>query len=147
MKLKPLKMVVCVCFLLTSACGGVNCPAEDVELEGTAWMLTSMNGETPPDYKAEGIPASQISIKFEKEYVTGHGGCNGYVRQYDLSGSQIEIGQNSFQFVACEDIVMKWENKFQRALGRVSCVQVWGDELLLTGWQIELIFWRRPDTP
>ena len=134
------KLILCICAILLSACGFSNCPTEEVKLEGTRWMLTSLNGESPPSWKEEKIAASQITIEFEKEYVSGHGGCNGYVRQYELLGSKIEIGENSFQFVGCEDIVMKWENAYQRALGRVSCVQANGDELILTGWNTELIF-------
>ena len=55
---------------LAAGCGASEEPRA-AGLPGTRWVLTSLVG-------AEPIAGSEITLRFERAYLAGHMGCNGY---------------------------------------------------------------------
>jgi heat shock protein HslJ len=55
---------------LAAGCGVKEKP-HAASLVGTEWIVTSLMGEEP-------IAGSEITLRFEKAYLTGHMGCNRY---------------------------------------------------------------------
>ena len=66
-----LVLVLLIASLALAAGCGVKEEPHAASLVGTEWILTSLMGEEP-------IAGSEITLRFEKEYLTGHMGCNGY---------------------------------------------------------------------
>jgi heat shock protein HslJ len=64
---------------LLPACGT---PDETVDLEGSEWVLTSLNGETPLQGPLITPQGTQITLAFEDGVAGGFGGCNAYGGPY-----------------------------------------------------------------
>lgn len=65
-----------------------------VELDGTAWVLTAIQGSPP-------VADSNVTLKFEQGSASGSGGCNQYRAEYTTSGSKLEFGLTSSTKRAC----------------------------------------------
>jgi heat shock protein HslJ len=58
--------------------------AETPPLEGTAWVLAELPGRT--------LPAGAVAtLRFDRERVTGHDGCNPFAVPYKAEGGTIEV--------------------------------------------------------
>ena len=63
--------------VLLIGCGQAGAPTS---LEGTSWVLTSLNGSSP-------IAGSEITLAFQGGQGTGSAGCNSYFGSYTVEGA------------------------------------------------------------
>ena len=94
-------------------------------LEGTQWLLVSLEGETP---LASTAPPS---VEFSADEISGSTGCNHYFGAYDVSGSEITIRDVASTEMACMDPegVMDQEQAFLAALRETTGYNLAGDRL------------------
>ncbi|MEZ4503733.1 MAG: META domain-containing protein [Dehalococcoidia bacterium] len=109
------------------AFGLVGCEGDDgdaVSLDGTSWVLESMDGEPVLD-------GSEITVSFTASEVSGSGGCNLYGGMYELDGDEITIGDElTATLRACvEEERMTQESAYLRALASAQGVRLEGDVL------------------
>jgi len=97
-------IVAVVMFLsLLTACGEIN-PRD--ALNGTAWVLTSIDN-TPP------LKGTKLTVKFTKGQIGGSSGCNSYGGSYEIKGVKISTGPIVMTMMACVDPgVMEQEQTF-----------------------------------
>ncbi|HEY7921740.1 MAG TPA: META domain-containing protein [Vicinamibacteria bacterium] len=70
--------------LVAWATAAVAGAAETPPLEGTAWVLAELPGRT--------LPAGAVAtLRFDRERVTGHDGCNPFAVPYKAEGGTIEV--------------------------------------------------------
>jgi heat shock protein HslJ len=70
-------MIAVLIIILLSACAGDS--SGEAQLEGTSWVLTALNGESPAYYTG-----TRPYIKFEDGRIFGSSGCNGYAGCYNV---------------------------------------------------------------
>ena len=120
----------------------VACGAQPVQLSGTSWVLSSLDGSTQLGAVAGG---NDITIEFDAAgRAGGNGGCNGYGADYTLTGNGgIEFGPAVSTMMYCEpDLVMQNESALLSALAEITNFQVVGNTLTLTGGGHTLVFTR-----
>jgi heat shock protein HslJ len=91
-------------------------------LDGTEWVLTSLNG---------GSPIGSITLAFADGEVSGTGGCNHYFGGYDQSGNTISLPMIGMTEMACMEPVgiMDQESEYLGVLSRVNTFSVDGSQL------------------
>jgi heat shock protein HslJ len=138
-------------FGLTLACLLVACagPTESATPEpigdpaGT-WQLVSgaSNGADLP------IPAQHpITLILEPTSMGGSAACNSYGAEFSLTPEGISIGLIDQTLRGCDAAVQAAETAYLSALRTVTRIGIDGDELLLTGPDVELRFVRLPEPP
>lgn len=80
--MRNLKIILFVTVLILSACSVDLLPKETPNLDGTAWVLVKINGESP-------IDTATVTLSFDGQTVNGNGGCNQYGGDvsYSLEGN------------------------------------------------------------
>ena len=107
-----------------AACGSDD-GAESIDLTGTTWVLTELDGEPLPD----GVT---VDLTFDGERVAGSSGCNQY-----SSAATFEDGAVSVEpaiastMMACEQPAMDVEMAYLTALAEVTNYTVEGTTLVL----------------
>jgi heat shock protein HslJ len=102
-----------------AAAGGQNA------LEGTSWILASIDGLAP-------VPGSTITAAFDVNgQVGGSSGCNSYSASYLTEGDSLTIGRAVGTLMACEEPVMQQESKYLEALSATASYAISGDALTL----------------
>lgn len=85
-------------------------PAESPPLEGTAWILSSLGGRTPPT-------GATATAQFEGGRVQGTNGCNRYTAPVVIQGAKVEISPRAATTnMACPPEIMKLADAFMTAL-------------------------------
>ena len=97
------------------------------ELDGTSWVLTTLNGEAPLD-------GTNLTLAFDFEWATGEGGCNGVGGAYMV----VEPGTVVFAGVGHTDIgcvepegIMEQESAYFDTLHQVAGYVLTDDSLQL----------------
>lgn len=116
--------------LLTLALSGA-APATP-PLEQTTWTLTQF----APQATASRLPTLQIS----GSRVSGFAGCNQYQATYKRTANRVSITKILLTRRACEPALMKAENDFVKALGKVTHYRRTGQTLALYGGKGRLVF-------
>jgi len=94
-------------------------------LEGTSWILTTLNG-------AEPLPDTTITASFEAgANLTGTDGCNRYGARYQVNGDQITITPGMSTMMACPEPIMKQATDYMAALESATNYQIQDDTLQL----------------
>jgi heat shock protein HslJ len=65
-------------------------------LEGTQWVLVTLEGEPP-------LAGTALSAEFSADEIRGSTGCNHYFGTYKASGSNITIGDLAQTEMYCAD--------------------------------------------
>lgn len=113
--------------MLLSACAGAgqsggqgNAPA----LNGTKWVLATMNGEKP-------IEGSTITLDFEADKYGGRSGCNSYGGDYSVgSDGKLTVGPGVMTEMACDPAaIMQQETAYLNLLPQAASAQINGDQL------------------
>lgn len=133
-------LIALVLAAVLTACGG---PGEPVEppsggnrseptnegatLEGTEWVLTSLDGNSP-------VEGSTITLAFHNEdEISGNGGCNNYFTRYGASGDGfITISQGIERTKWGCDVpegVLQQEDAYFEALANAATYRVMNDRL------------------
>lgn len=123
--------------LLTLALSGA-APATP-PLEKTTWTLTQLG--TAATSASSKAPTLQIS----GSKVSGFAGCNQYQATYKRTANRVSITKVVLTRRACEPALMKAENDFVQALGKVTTYRRTGQTLALYGGKTRLVF--RADAP
>ncbi len=130
-------MVLVALVTMLTACGT---PDEAVDLEGSEWVLSSVNGETP-------LQGTQITLAFEDGVAGGFGGCNAYGGQYTRDGADLSIDEIASTAQAClePEGVMEQEAAYMDTLSRVASYQVADGrlELLDDAGEVRLVYTRQ----
>ena len=97
----------------------------NIKLDGTSWVLTSLNGQAV-------LSSTQVTINFVKDVVNGSDGCNNYSSTYTLKGSQFKIdGRIIGTMMACQDPIMKQATAYHAAMQEATSAKVDGQQLTL----------------
>jgi heat shock protein HslJ len=112
-------------FLLVTACSAVSPTADRPELNGTAWILTALPGQSA-------VAGSTPTLRFEGGRVSGTDGCNRYSAPYTVKGATIEVGpKGASTQMACPPEVMNQANAFMSALTQARGYRVTAGKLEL----------------
>jgi heat shock protein HslJ len=134
-----MKWILMSVVLLLAACVPVTGsePAQpEINLEGTRWMLESING-TPV------VPGSEVTLQFDADnQAGGHGGCNSYGGAYTLTNSSIEFENLAQTLMAClDEDLNQQESTYTNALNNAQTVSLENDRLTITynGGQLNFV--------
>jgi heat shock protein HslJ/LysM repeat protein len=95
-------------------------------LEGTSWILTTLNGSEP-------LPETSITASFEQDGVlSGSDGCNRYNAAYQIAGDQLTITPGAGTMMACPEPIMKQATDYIAALASATAYQMQADTLALS---------------
>jgi heat shock protein HslJ len=87
-------------------------------LEGSQWILTSLN-------RAEPLPDTTITASFEADGVlSGTDGCNRYGAKYQVDGDQITVSPGMGTMMACPEPIMKQATDYMIALESAATYQI-----------------------
>lgn len=114
--------------LIMSACGPLDRPVPGPELVDTQWQLISY-GE--PDTETQVIEGTEVTLQFgEDGQAGGHGGCNTFGAQYEISNDQISFTEIVSTQIACpEEGVMDQEAAYFEALRSAETINLINDQL------------------
>ncbi len=143
-----LMMVLAACGAAADPTSTVPAPTDTTApaaLEGSDWLLTSLDGRAP-------LPDTNITLKFQEGQATGHAGCNSYGGAYGVEGGRLTIAQVAMTLMMCVEPpgVMEQEMAYLEALqGEGLAYQLAGDRLQITNPTNgrTLLFNRKPEFP
>ncbi len=115
-------LAVSLMAFVLAACG----PGDEVNLDGTEWALTSLNGSSP-------IGEANFTLVFSEGRVSGKSGCNSYFSDYTQDGESLSISVLGSTLMACIEPagLMDQETEFQSVLANVDSFSVKGNQLRL----------------
>jgi heat shock protein HslJ len=95
-------------------------------LEGTDWIVSSLNGESP-------VQGSNITMNFERGTIGGYAGCNWYGSSYSITYTTVQFGPAERTARGCESPagVSEQEEDFFRTLTRVTTIRMINDRLAM----------------
>ena len=137
------RAVLLLTVLLLAACaktGSGSSPADDVVGE---WEFASGTADGQPLPQPEG---SRATLVFDGAEASGQAFCNHFGAPYSLDGDSVRIDDIWVTEMACEQ-VMDAESQFIGALSAISTVAFDGEDLVLTGDDVELRFHPIPPIP
>lgn len=100
---------------------------------GTEWTLVSLNGT----HVTESAPTLTLD---DEGRLSGSGGCNRYGGSYTLTDGMLTISPLFSTRMACAEPVMAQEMAFLNALEAVTSARVEGQQLILEGNSVRLVF-------
>ncbi len=110
---------------ILSACTAMSPAGDPSGLTGTAWVLSSLPGQTLQ-------PDATVTARFEGGRVQGTDGCNRYTAPYTVAGATLQVGpRGASTQMACPPAVMKQAEAFMRALAGARAYRVAAGELQL----------------
>ena len=121
-KVVYLALVVSLMVSMLAACRS----GDEVNLDGTKWALTSLNGSSP-------IGEANFTLVFSEGRVSGKSGCNSYFSDYTQDGESLSISMLGSTLMACIEPagLMDQETEFQSVLKDVDSFSIEGDQLRL----------------
>lgn len=118
-------IAILVVTLLLAACRPAQSTPPPLSLDGTSWVLLTLNGQSP-------LPGTSITATFSEGQISGSSGCNRYFGSYTLDGNSLQIGLLGSTMMAClENRVMDQEMAYLGILQAVT-------EVRLTEGRLEL---------
>ena len=121
-------LLLAIVALIPSACAdaavATSQPAPAQGLGGTAWIVTSLNGQGV-------VPAAPPTMAFGADgKVSGTGGCNQYTAPYQTTGSSIAVGDIASTLMLCEGAAGTQETAFLGVLRAATSWRVGDDGVL-----------------
>jgi len=111
--------------VLLSACATMSPDGDPADLDGTAWVLSSLPGHSL-------LPDVVVSARFDGGRVQGSDGCNRYTAAYTTTGSTLQVGaRGPTTRMACPPAVMRQAEAFIGALVRAGSYRVVDGQLQL----------------
>lgn len=105
-------------------------------LEGTAWVLQTMNG-------APLLAGAEITVVFgDTGNLSGSSGCNTYNGAYQVTGASLSVGQLSGTNVFCgtPEGIMDQENTYKSILTSATGFEISGQQLTIRGTRGTLVY-------
>ena len=119
-----LLLTLAIIALTISACSGAG-TNPPVDLDGTSWTLTTLNGRPV-------LEGSLPTLAFEDGQVSGNGSCNGFGGEYAQDGSELTIGPLMSTLMACiPQEITDQESAYFAALAKVAGFAIENGELHL----------------
>ncbi len=135
-KISKVFFLIMVIGLLQAACQQQAEPEASIDLAGTNWALSSLNGGLP-------IPNTAVTLQFSADgTVSGSDGCNNFSTTYTQDGANLTINQPAAStMMACEEAVMNQSAAYMTALADTTSFSSSGSQLsLLNGSQVLATF-------
>lgn len=108
-----------------SACTAMSPAGDPPDLNGTAWVLSSLPGQSL-------LPDTPVTARFEGGRVQGTDGCNRYTAPYTAAGSTLQVGpRGASTQMACPSAVMKQAEAFLSALAGARSYRIAAGQLQL----------------
>ena len=130
-------MVLVALVMVVAAC---STPDEAVDLDGSEWVLSSLNGESL-------LHGTQITLAFEDGVAGGFAGCNAYGGPYSSHRDVLSIDEIASTAQAClePEGVMEQESAYMETLWAVVSYQVADERLELSddADQVRLVYTRQ----
>jgi heat shock protein HslJ len=118
------RSIALLAVLCVAACDSATAP---VDLDGTEWTLTSING-------APALASVSVSLEFTGQGAGGYAGCNWYGGRFTATGSSLSIDSLMWTERACAPIEqMTQESAFLSALSAARSYRVRDGRLELMG--------------
>jgi heat shock protein HslJ len=103
---------------LILGCASVPTATEPPSLDGTAWVLAPVPGETP-------VAGRAATLRFEEGRATGFDGCNNFTTTYTAKGSGLEVAApGASTLVACPPEVTTPAQAFTAALAAARAYRI-----------------------
>lgn len=125
--MKATARITVLALLLLVACGQTAEPAAAIDLGGTSWQLSSLNGQLP-------VADTAVSLQFGADgSVAGSDGCNRFATTYTQDGANLTIEQAAgiSTMMACPEPVMEQATAYMAALGSVTSFTASDNQLSL----------------
>ena len=114
------------------------CSDSQAEVVGSWQLVSGTQGGAELQIEA----SNPLTIVFDSERVTGHGGCNSFSGGYTLDGSSLTIGPVASTQMACESLDL--ETAYLTGLSDIDTASSGGDELTLSGPDTEFLYEAAP---
>ena len=121
-------------FAVATACTSGEAVPEEIDITGN-WQLVSGSVDGAAIPLIEGSP---VTFNITGTELGGTSACNSYGGRFVLDGASISVGDLMSTLMMCAPEVMAVEVPYMAALREVDTVAFDGDELVLTGPDIEL---------
>lgn len=113
--------------LLAAACNSMAQAPDLPNLDGTAWVLSSLPGRTL-------VAGSEATLRFEAGRASGTDGCNRYATSYAAGGGKLKFDPAAAgTMMACAPAVMEQAQAFTSSLGTTGSYRVESGQLQLLG--------------
>jgi len=127
MRCRRIAVGLVVSLLAASGWPTMAASADSPPLKGTAWILASLGGRTPP---AE----VTATARFDGSRVEGTNGCNRYTAPVVIQGTKVEISPKAATTnMACPPDIMKLADAFMTALVSARSYRIGSHQLELLG--------------
>lgn len=129
-------MLLGMALFILAACQQAAEPAAAIDLAGTSWQLSSLNGRLP-------LADTTVTLEFGTDgTVAGSDGCNRFTTGYTQDGTALTITQPAAStMMACPEPVMDQAAAYMTALASVTGFTATGNQLsLLAGDQVVATF-------
>lgn len=98
---------------------------KDDLLNGTGWILASLNGQPA-------LEKVNVTLSFEEGNLGGSDGCNSFGGSYAASGATLSVGKEIVStMMACEEPIMEQASAFIAALTQTASFSMEGEQLTL----------------
>jgi heat shock protein HslJ len=143
--MKSISLVtVLVLTSVLASCGDGQSPGAD-PFGATTWQLMSGTVDGTALALVDGHP---VTFRVENGQIGGRSACNSYGGDITVEDGVVTIGPGFMTEMWCADEgVMTLESAYHATLARVTRVALEGDELMLTGDDVELRFTAQPEEP
>ncbi len=121
-------ILLAVTLFLLAACQQTAEPAASIDLAGTNWILSSLNGDLP-------LAGTAVTLQFGTDgTVFGTDGCNRFNTTYTQDGSSLTINPSTgiSTLMACEEPVMNQATAYTTALSETTSFTASGNQLSLS---------------
>lgn len=111
---------------LLAACSAMpSATPEASGLEGTAWILSALPGQTLP-------PGQMVTLRFEGGHASGSDGCNRYRAPYTSKGRALEVSPRGVStMITCPPEAMQLARDYTAALHATRSWRIEGEQLQL----------------
>ncbi len=119
-------ILLAMALFLSTACQPTADPAASIDLTGTSWMLSSLDGVPP-------LAGTDVFVEFGADgTLTGSDGCNRFNTTYTQDGAGLSITQpGASTLIACDEAVTSQAATFGAALAGTETFSATEQELVL----------------